>query len=168
MAAVRREVLKRLQASVDAQDDAGIVQWGGKRCLAKYPLPQPLAEAIAAARERLGRSESLLTALANAAEGSGEAGGPAAPSAIAVRSNAAEETPRANRKHRRTLPVANRLLANRLRAPCPAAGTLRAVRRSGCAQAERSPTRRFCSSGSAARCCRWRNSVCGCRPRSRP
>jgi serine/threonine protein kinase len=72
MAAVRREVLKRLQASVDAQDDAGTVQWGSKRCLAKYPLPQPLAEAIAAARERLGRSESLLTALGNAVEGSQE------------------------------------------------------------------------------------------------
>ena len=72
MAAVRREVLKRLQASVDAHDDAGMVQWGSKRCLAKYPLSQPLAEAIAAARERLGRSESLLAALANAAEGSGE------------------------------------------------------------------------------------------------
>ncbi|MGO9109377.1 MAG: protein kinase domain-containing protein [Thermoguttaceae bacterium] len=72
MAAVRREVLKRLQASVDARDDAGMVQWGSKRCLAKYPLPQPLAEAIAAARERLGRSESLLTALGNAAEGNGE------------------------------------------------------------------------------------------------
>ena len=54
MAAVRREVLKRLQASVDAHDDAGMVQWGSKRCLANYPLPQPLAEAIAAARERLG------------------------------------------------------------------------------------------------------------------
>ena len=38
MAAVRREVLKRLQASIDAQDDAGIVQWGSKHCLAKYPL----------------------------------------------------------------------------------------------------------------------------------
>jgi hypothetical protein len=49
------------------------VQWGSKRCLAKYPLPQPLVEAIAAARERLGRSESLLTALANAVEGNDEA-----------------------------------------------------------------------------------------------
>jgi hypothetical protein len=48
------------------------VQWGSKRCLANYPLPEPLAEAIAAARQRLGRSESLLAALANAAEGSGE------------------------------------------------------------------------------------------------
>ncbi len=67
-AAVRREVLKRLQASIDAHDDAGVVQWGSKRCLAKYPLSQALNEAIAAARERLGRSESLLTALANAAE----------------------------------------------------------------------------------------------------
>ena len=57
MAAVRREVLKRLQASVDAHDDAGVVQWGGKRCLANYPLHQPLVEAIAAARERLGRSD---------------------------------------------------------------------------------------------------------------
>jgi hypothetical protein len=72
MAAVRREVLKRLQASIDAGDDAGIVQWGSKRCLAKYPLSQPLAEAVAAARERLGRSESLLTALAAAAEEMGE------------------------------------------------------------------------------------------------
>ena len=73
MAAVRREVLKRLKASADARDDGGIVQWGSKRCLAKYPLPQPLAEALAAARERLGRSESLLAALGSAAEGSGEA-----------------------------------------------------------------------------------------------
>jgi serine/threonine protein kinase len=68
MAAVRREVLKRLQASVEAHHDADVVQWGSKRCLANYPLPQPLAEAIAAARERLGRSESLLALLANAAE----------------------------------------------------------------------------------------------------
>ena len=72
MAAVRREVLKRLQASVDAHDDAGIVQWGSKRCLAKYPLPQPLVEAVAAARQRLGRGASLLTALQNAAEENGE------------------------------------------------------------------------------------------------
>ncbi|MGA2254524.1 MAG: protein kinase [Thermoguttaceae bacterium] len=72
MAAVRREVLKRLQASIDVHDDAGVLQWGSKRCLAKYPLPQSLAEAIAAARERLGRSESLLTALGNATEASEE------------------------------------------------------------------------------------------------
>ncbi len=72
MAAVRREVLKRLQASLDAHDDTGVVQWGSKHCLANYPLAQPLAEAIAAARQRLGRSESLLAALANAAEGIGE------------------------------------------------------------------------------------------------
>lgn len=76
MAAVRREVLKRLQASVDAHDDAGMVQWGGKHCLENYPLPQPLLEAVAAARERLGRSSWLLAALGNAAEGNGE-GGPA-------------------------------------------------------------------------------------------
>ena len=85
MAAVRREVLKRLQASVDAHDDAGMVQWGSKRCLAKYPLPQPLAEAVAEARERLGRSESLLTALASAAEGNEEgetAGGQENPSCL--------------------------------------------------------------------------------------
>ena len=54
MAAVRREVLKRLQASLDAHDDAGVVQWGSKHCLANYPLPQPLVEAIAAARQRWG------------------------------------------------------------------------------------------------------------------
>ncbi len=72
MAAVRREVLKRLQASVDAHDDAGVVQWGSKRCLAKYPLPQPLAEAIAAAQERIGRNESLSTSQINAAEESPE------------------------------------------------------------------------------------------------
>jgi hypothetical protein len=98
MAAVRREVLKRLQASVDARDDAGTVQWGGKRCLARYPLPQPLAEAIAAARERLGRSESLLAALANAAEGCGEAsdrsggavGSDGSVGSVRVPSNAAE------------------------------------------------------------------------------
>ena len=74
MAAVRREVLKRLQASIDAHDDAGIVQWGSKRCLAKYPLPQPLVEAIAAARERLGRSETLLTALGTRPRANGEGG----------------------------------------------------------------------------------------------
>jgi hypothetical protein len=72
MAAVRREVLKRLQASIEAHNDADIVLWGSKRCLAKYPLPAPQAEAISSARERLGRSESLLTALANAAEASDE------------------------------------------------------------------------------------------------
>ena len=72
MAAVRREVLKRLQTSVDAHDDPGVVQWGSKRCLAKYPLPPSLAEAIAAARERLDHGESLLTALRNAAEENGE------------------------------------------------------------------------------------------------
>ncbi len=100
MAAVRREVLKRLQASVDAHDDAGMVQWGGKRCLANYPLPQPLAEAIAAARERLGRSAWLLTVLDNAAEGNGEAadgsngfvGSDAAPSDAAGESEEGETT----------------------------------------------------------------------------
>jgi hypothetical protein len=92
MAAIRREVLKRLQASIDAHDDPGIVQWGGKHCLAKYPLPQATAEAIAAARERLGRSESLLAALGNAAEGSGEAADPSDRSDLALR-NADEENP---------------------------------------------------------------------------
>jgi len=72
MAAVRREVLKRLQASVDAHDDADVVLWGNKRCLAKYPLPQPLVEAIAAARERISRGESLPTAQINATEGTEE------------------------------------------------------------------------------------------------
>jgi len=66
MAAVRREVLKRLQASIDGHDDAEIVQWGSKRCLNKYPLPQAMVDAVAAARERLGKTESLLTALASA------------------------------------------------------------------------------------------------------
>jgi hypothetical protein len=68
MAAVRREVLKRLQASIDAHDDAGIVQWGSKRCLTKYPLVPTATDAITAARERLGKTESLLTALSAAAE----------------------------------------------------------------------------------------------------
>lgn len=54
LAAVRREVLKRLQASIDARDDAAIVQYGSKHCLANYPLPQAAADAVAAARERLG------------------------------------------------------------------------------------------------------------------
>ncbi len=92
MAAVRREVLKRLQASIDAHDDAGMAQWGGKRCLANYPLPEPMAEAIAAARERLGRSESLLTALANAAEGNEEAsdGSDRSDGPVPAPSNAAE------------------------------------------------------------------------------
>jgi len=72
MAAVRREVLRRLQAAIDAHNDAGVVLWAGKHCLAKYPLPQPLAEVIAAARRRLDRSEWLLAALGNAAEGNGE------------------------------------------------------------------------------------------------
>jgi hypothetical protein len=75
LAAVRREVLKRLQASIDARDDAAIVQWGGKRCLANYPLPQVTADAVAAARERLGNTESLLTALNNALESDNGANG---------------------------------------------------------------------------------------------
>jgi serine/threonine protein kinase len=74
MAAVRREVLKRLQAAVDATDDAGIVQWGGKRCLERYPLPQPLAEAIAAARQRLERSEPAAVVADKVAAGANAAG----------------------------------------------------------------------------------------------
>jgi serine/threonine protein kinase len=54
MAAVRREVLKRLQASIEVKDDAEIVLWGSKRCLANYPLAKELTDAVAAARERLG------------------------------------------------------------------------------------------------------------------
>ena len=71
LAAVRREVLKRLQASIDARDEAAIVQWGSKRCLTKYPLPQAMVEAVAAARARLGKTESLLTALTSAVESEG-------------------------------------------------------------------------------------------------
>ena len=75
MAAVRREVLKRLQASIDARNDAAIVQWGSKRCLTNYPLPQATADAVAAAREHLGNTESLLTALNNALESENGADG---------------------------------------------------------------------------------------------
>jgi hypothetical protein len=75
---VRREVLKRLQSSIDAHDDAGIVQWGSKRCLKKYPLPQATTDTIAAARERLGKTELLLTALSNAVEHDEEVPGEAA------------------------------------------------------------------------------------------
>ncbi len=73
MAAVRREVLKRLQAAIEAHDDAVIIQWGSKRCLATYPLPQPTADGVAAARQRLGQSESLLAALQEAVEGGASA-----------------------------------------------------------------------------------------------
>ena len=144
MAAVRREVLKRLQAGVDAHDDAGMVQWGSKRCLAKYPLPQPLAEAIAAARQRLGRSESLLTALANAAEGT-ERLGPMQPRPRCSPSKAAIARAK---PHAQSVPDAAGPMprpANRPRAPCPAAGIRRAVRRRAVrAQAERfAPIRRF-------------------------
>jgi hypothetical protein len=66
MATVRQEVLKRLQAAVESQDDAGIVQWGKKRCLAKYPLPQPWIAAIAEAADRLDRTGALLAALRRA------------------------------------------------------------------------------------------------------
>jgi hypothetical protein len=69
MASVRREVLKRLQGAIDAQDDGAVVQWAAKRCLAKYPLPPTMTTAIQGARERLGRSESLLAALRSACEG---------------------------------------------------------------------------------------------------
>ena len=75
MAAVRREVLKRLQASIDAHDDAATVRWGGKRCLTSYPLPQATADAVAAARQRLGNTESLLAALNNATESENGANG---------------------------------------------------------------------------------------------
>ena len=67
MAMVRREVLKRLQAAVEAHDDAAVVQWGGKRCLAKYPLPQELVTEVQAAGERLGQVESLVALLREAA-----------------------------------------------------------------------------------------------------
>src|SRR5262249_22148548 len=60
MATVRREVLKRLYGSIDARDDRAIIQWASKRCLAKYPIAPAIADAIQAARERLGKSESLL------------------------------------------------------------------------------------------------------------
>jgi hypothetical protein len=68
MAGVRREVLKRLQAAIEAHNDAEIALWGSKHCLAKYPLPPATAETIAAARQRVGRTEALLAALADAAE----------------------------------------------------------------------------------------------------
>ncbi len=68
MAVVRREVLKRLQAAIEAHDDAGVLQWGGKRCLAKFPLPKDWLAEIRAACERLGRAESLLAALAEASQ----------------------------------------------------------------------------------------------------
>ena len=77
MAAVRREVLKRLQASIDARDDAAKIvrKWGSKRCLNKYPLAQAMTDAVNAARERSGKTDLLLTALASAVESeNGEAG----------------------------------------------------------------------------------------------
>ena len=85
MAAVRKEVLKRLQTSIDARDDAGIVQWGSKRCLTNYPLSQAAADALAAARERMGKIDSLLSALsiAIANQNGSEAAAHDAPSAPA-------------------------------------------------------------------------------------
>jgi hypothetical protein len=68
MAAVRREVLKRLQASMEAGNDAEIVLWGGKRCLTNYPLPKDISEAVAAARERLGKAGSAATTAGDAVE----------------------------------------------------------------------------------------------------
>jgi hypothetical protein len=79
MATVRKEVLKRLQAAVASQDDAGIVQWGKKRCLAKYPLPEPWIAAIAEAGERLDRADALLAALRQASASVAEAEGGGAP-----------------------------------------------------------------------------------------
>jgi hypothetical protein len=63
MALVRQEVLKRLQAAIESQDDLAIVQWGKKRCLAKYPLPEAWAATIAEASDRLDRAEALLAAI---------------------------------------------------------------------------------------------------------
>lgn len=63
MATVRREVLKRLQAAIEAHDDPAVVQWGEKRCLAKYPLPKTWSAEIEAARQRLQQVENLLAAL---------------------------------------------------------------------------------------------------------
>ena len=63
MATVRREVLKRLQAAIESHDDPAIVQWGEKRCLAKYPVPKAWLAEIEAARQRLQRVENLVTAL---------------------------------------------------------------------------------------------------------
>jgi hypothetical protein len=68
MAAVRRVVLKRLQASIKAHDDAAIVLWGSKRCLTNYPLAKELLDAVAAARERLGKMESAAIPPSDAAE----------------------------------------------------------------------------------------------------
>ncbi len=68
MAAVRREVLKRLHASIEAHDDVEIVLWGSKHCLTNYPLPKELAEAVAAARERVGKTDSATTVSADEAE----------------------------------------------------------------------------------------------------
>jgi serine/threonine protein kinase len=96
MAAVRREVLKRLQAAVDATDDAGIVQWGSKRCLEKYPVPQSLAEAIAAARQRLDRSGPAAVAadkIAVGANAPGEVASEPAAGAPAGQDQSLEETP---------------------------------------------------------------------------
>jgi hypothetical protein len=65
MAAVRREVLKRLQASIEAKNDAEIVLWGSKRCLTNYPLAKEVVDAVAAARERSGKTESAPTLAAD-------------------------------------------------------------------------------------------------------
>ena len=75
MAAVRREVLKRLHASIEAHDDAEIVLWGSKRCLTNYPLPKESADAVAAARERLGKADPAATLAADAAEHTDPAAG---------------------------------------------------------------------------------------------
>jgi hypothetical protein len=82
MATVRQEVLKRLQAAVESQDDAGIVQWGNKRCLAKYPLPEPWVAAIAEAGDRLDRADALLAALRQASAAVVEADGGGAPATM--------------------------------------------------------------------------------------
>ena len=93
MATVRQEVLKRLQAAVESQDDAETVRWGRKRCLAKYPLPESWTAAIAAASDRLERADALLAAVRQASAAVPEAAGPETAVQPAATDNAADAVP---------------------------------------------------------------------------
>ncbi len=64
VAVERRELLGRLEAAVNGNDEAAMAQLAEEPCLADYPLPEGWADQLRRARDQAERSEQLLEALA--------------------------------------------------------------------------------------------------------
>ena len=59
----RKDVLARLESAINCPDEAAVVQCVEEPCLAGYPLPSRWDAAIAAIKERVGRTESMIMIL---------------------------------------------------------------------------------------------------------